>query len=80
MKFADPTGMSPDPLPDILRKGARDLLAQAAETEVADLLAAHADLKDDAGRRRLVRHGHLPEREVMMGVSETLCMGLGPCG
>ena len=31
-------------------------------------LATHADRTDSAGRRRLVRHGHLPEREVQTGI------------
>ena len=31
-------------------------------------LAAHADQTDAAGRRRLVRPGHLPEREVQTGI------------
>lgn len=31
-------------------------------------LAAHGDQTDAAGRRRLVRHGHLPEREVQTGI------------
>jgi transposase-like protein len=66
--FADPVGISPDPLTDILRKGARDLLMQAVEAEVAELLACHAHLTDASGRQRLVRHGHLPEREVMTGI------------
>jgi len=68
LKFADPAGISPDPLTGILRKGARDLLAQAVEAEVCDLLAKHAHLTDAAGRQRIVRHGHLPEREVMTGI------------
>ncbi len=34
--FADPVGVSPDPLTDILRKGARDLLARAIEAEVTN--------------------------------------------
>ena len=66
--LADPAGISPDPLTEVLRKGARDLLARAVEAEVAELLAAHAHLTIDAGRARLVRHGHLPEREVMTGI------------
>ncbi len=66
--FADPAGISADPLTDILRSGARDLLARAIEAEVADLLAAHTHLTDAQGRQRLVRHGHLPEREVMTGI------------
>jgi putative transposase len=68
LEFADPVGISPDPLTDILRKGARELLAQAVEAEVCDLMAQHAHLTDAAGRQRLVRHGHLPEREVMTGI------------
>jgi len=68
LEFADPVGISPDPLTDILRKGARDLLAQAVEAEVCDLMAKHAHLTDAAGRQRVVRHGHLPEREVMTGI------------
>jgi len=35
---------------------------------VAGFLAAHADQTDAAGRKRLVRHGHLPEREVQTGI------------
>ncbi|MEQ1710632.1 MAG: hypothetical protein ABL908_04435, partial [Hyphomicrobium sp.] len=30
-------------------------------------LAKHVDLKTEDGRQRVVRHGHLPEREVMSG-------------
>jgi transposase-like protein len=52
----------------VLRNGARALLAQAVEAEVAALLASHADKLIDDGRQRLVRHGHLPEREVMTGI------------
>ncbi len=66
--LADPAGISPDPLTEVLRKGARDLLARAVEAEVGEHLAAHAHLTIDAGRARLVRHGHLPEREVMTGI------------
>jgi len=57
-----------DQLTDVLRNGARALLAQAVEAEVADFLGTHADLKTEDGHRRVVRHGHLPEREVMTGI------------
>jgi hypothetical protein len=52
----------------VLRKGARALLAQAVEAEVATLLSRYADETTDDGRKRLVRHGHLPEREIMTGI------------
>jgi putative transposase len=61
-------GCFDDQLSEILRQGARTLLAQAVEVEVADFLARHASLKTEDGRQRIVRHGHLPEREVMTGI------------
>ena len=61
-------GSFADPLTEVLRNGARALLAQAVEAEVAEFLAKHVDLKTAAGLRRVVRHGHLPEREVMTGI------------
>ena len=61
-------GYSPDPLSDVLRAGARHLIEQAVEAELIALLSAHVDDKTEDGRARLVRHGHLPEREVMTGI------------
>jgi putative transposase len=66
--FRDPAGFSPDPLTDLLRKGARDLIAQAVEAELAAFMDAHGHLRDEDGRRRIVRHGYLPERQVQTGV------------
>jgi putative transposase len=57
-----------DPLTEVLRNGARALLAQAVEAEVAEALAAHAHLTTDDGHRRLVRHGHMPERIIQTGI------------
>ncbi len=61
-------GAFEDQLTEVLRNGARALLAQAVEAEVAGFLDKHADLKTEEGHRRVVRHGHLPEREVMTGI------------
>jgi transposase-like protein len=61
-------GTFADSLTEVLRNGARALLARAVEAEVAGFLAEHADKHTDEGRRRLVRHGHLPERSVMTGI------------
>jgi putative transposase len=57
-----------DSLTEVLRDGARALLARAVEAEVAEVLAKYAELKTDDGRQRLVRHGHLPEREIVTGI------------
>ena len=61
-------GAFDDQLTEVLRNGARALLAKAVEAEVAVFLDKHADLKTEDGRSRIVRHGHLPEREVMTGI------------
>jgi len=43
-------GTFTDPLTEILRNGARALLAQAVEAEVSSLLSCHADKLTDDGR------------------------------
>jgi transposase-like protein len=43
------------------------MLQAAMETEVDEFLAAHADRRDERGRRQVVRNGHLPPREVLTG-------------
>jgi transposase-like protein len=68
--FAIPSDFSPDPLTDVLRAGARELLAIAVRAEVSKFMAGHADLLDDEGRQRLVRHGFLPEREILTGIGK----------
>ncbi|HEY0398380.1 MAG TPA: transposase, partial [Acidimicrobiia bacterium] len=59
-----------DVLTDLLRDGARRMLAQAVEAEVAAYVAAHDHLVDDAGRRQVVRNGHLPERTIQTGLGD----------
>jgi len=61
-------GTFSDRLTDVLRDGARALLTQAVEAEVAGFVAEHADKRTGDGRQRLVRHGHLPERSIMTGI------------
>jgi transposase-like protein len=62
------SGVASDPLLAVLREGARRMLMQAIEAEVEAFLAAHADLTDEQGRRRLVRNGHAPERRIQTGI------------
>jgi putative transposase len=57
-----------DPLPAVLREGARRMLMQTIEAEVEAFLAAHASLVDAQGRQRLVRNGHAPERQIQTGI------------
>jgi hypothetical protein len=44
------------------------MLAQAIEAEVADWIHPHQDCRAAAGRRQVVRNGHLPERALTTGV------------
>src|SRR5512139_2477373 len=37
-------------------------------TERAALLGRHTDLRTEDGRARIVRHGHLPGREILTGL------------
>lgn len=67
-QLPDPSGFARDPITDLIRDGARKLLQQAIEAELEMLLAAHAGEQTEDGRARLVRHGHLPERDVLTGV------------
>ena len=58
-----------DALGDLLKVGARQLLAQAVEAELAELLALHADCQVD-GRQAVVRNGYLPGRTIQTGLGD----------
>jgi putative transposase len=51
-------------LDQLVREGARRMLAVALEAEVDDYLAAHAAERDEGGRRLVVRNGHARQRQV----------------
>ena len=57
-----------DPISDILREGARSLLAHALETEIDIFLNQYKDLRDENGLQRIVRNGYLPERRIQTGI------------
>jgi putative transposase len=59
-----------DALTEVLQEGARMLLAQAIEAEVAEFLARHGDKRDAGGRMRVVRNGYLPERTIQTGIGD----------
>jgi transposase-like protein len=50
---------------EIVREGARRMLAAALEAEVAAYIAAHAGELDERGRRLVVRNGHAVPRQVL---------------
>jgi transposase-like protein len=53
---------------EILRAGAQKMLADMIQQEVEDWLSRRAHLRDEQGRRQVVRNGYLPERKITTGV------------
>ncbi len=68
IEFEKPEPFVDDPITDILRSGARRLLAEALETEIEIFLSQYSELKDAQGRKRITRNGHLPVREIQTGI------------
>jgi len=60
-------GPSVSLLDELVREGARRMLAAALEAEVAAYIDAHTDEVDESGRRLVVRNGHHEPRQVLTG-------------
>jgi transposase-like protein len=58
-------GESSSVLDDIVREGARRMLAEALQAEVEERIARFADERDEQGRRLVVRNGYHEPREVL---------------
>ncbi|MDQ7019937.1 MAG: IS256 family transposase, partial [Robiginitomaculum sp.] len=67
LEFAGREAIS-DPLSDLLRLGARQLIGQAVEAELQELLSQYSDRRTEDGYAVVVRNGHLPERELQTGL------------
>jgi hypothetical protein len=50
------------------REGARKVLQQALEIEVAEYIEAHAGKRNEKSHRRVVRNGSMPERSILTGM------------
>ena len=57
-----------DPLTDLIRNGARQLIALAVETEVNELMAKYDDQHTKSGHRAVVRSGYQPQRQIQTGI------------
>ena len=51
-------------LDQVLRQGAQELLRAAIQNEVEEYIQTHAALRDEKGRRLVVRNGSLPARQI----------------
>jgi putative transposase len=56
-------------LDELARQGARQMIALALQLEVAEYIGDHADLRDEAGRRLVVRNGSAQPRTIIVGAT-----------
>ena len=73
LEFAGRDAIS-DPLTALLRLGAQQLINQAVEAELEELLSQHSDRRTDDGNAVVVRNGHLPERQLQTGLGPVTVM------
>jgi len=59
-----------DPLTELLREGARELLIKAVQAELESFLREHSPHLLSDGRAAIVRNGYLPQRTVQTGVGD----------
>ena len=68
--FSQPEQSSTDGLHELIRNGARELIARAVEAQLAEFMARYDDTLLSDGRRAVVRNGHLPARRMQTGVGD----------
>lgn len=68
VELEQPGGIT-DAVTDLLRNGARELIRNAVEAELLDLLARYSEETVD-NKARVVRNGYLPERTIQTGIGE----------
>ena len=57
-----------DPLTELLRKGAEQLIYRAVDAELQELLSEYSDQRTEEGTAAVVKNGFLPERELQTGI------------
>lgn len=65
----NPAGISPrSALEEVLREGARKMLQEAIEIEVAEYVRTCQELRDAMNKRLVTRNGYLPSRNILTGI------------
>jgi len=70
MALKKPEVLVEDPLTEVLRRGAKQLLVQALEAEIASFLKLHEHVRDENGKRQVTRNGYMPDRTVQTGIGD----------
>lgn len=65
-----PETTAEDALTRLIREGAREVLAAALQAEVDEHIDRFRGAVDAEGKRRVVRNGYLPEREIQTGAGK----------
>jgi len=65
-----PETTAEDALTTLIREGAREVLAAALQAEVDEHVDRFRSEVDPEGKRRVVRNGYLPEREIQTGAGK----------
>jgi putative transposase len=63
-----PSSSAQDSLTEVIREGARKMLAAALNAEVEEYLERFSADLDSDGHRRVVRNGYMPTRSILTGV------------
>jgi transposase-like protein len=69
IELKSPEENAPDLLTELLRKGAKELIHQAVNAELEELLAEYSEQKID-GRQAVIRNGFLPRRTIQTGLGD----------
>jgi len=70
VQLKKPEVVAEDPLMEILRNGAKRLLGEALEAEIAEFLKKFEHIRDSDGNRMVTRNGYSPERTIQTGLGD----------
>ena len=70
VELKKPEVIAEDPLMEVLRRGAREMLKYALEAEVEDFLARFDEIRDSSGKRLVIRNGYKRERTIQTGIGD----------
>ena len=70
LSLTNPDPEFQDHLTELLRSGCQEILATALEAEISSFISEYQDLRDDSDRKRIVRNGYLPQRDIQTGLGQ----------
>ena len=70
VELKKPEFVTEDPLTEVCRQGALELLKRALEAEVEEFLSRFVKGRDESGKRMITRNGYLPERNIQTGIGD----------